>query len=372
MAQPWSRVVNSTTKNFIKEREVNVLRNRKLTALMKKRGRITFNWSGTAMDWKVQYKRVRPTPYASGDTLDFARKDRHKTATLDWRGYSATDSIEKSEMLMNRGKQQIINLFSNTAEWLMEDLEDYFGEEFYVNGYATGNSKRMHGIESFMSASASAGNGAATPTATNYAGINCTLGAYGGSWDSGSLPGWPNGRGDAHYDFWSPLIVDYGDTLFPGGASNPYWTHNCVEAISFAIIKTKKSKSQTGQLDLIMVDDEMYRLYLAKMRSIQRIDVTRKTDLVQLGFSDVMNQDGVDITSEYGIPVATGYGYNIDKMELRSMQAQVFVPEGPDFDIASKSYRYSIDFFGNIVYNPKFFCKLINLTSPSAPLQAAS
>ena len=24
----------------------------------------------------------------------------------------------------------------------------------------------------------------------------------------------PNGRGDAQYDFWSPLIVDIGDTLF--------------------------------------------------------------------------------------------------------------------------------------------------------------
>ena len=41
-------------------------------------------------------------------------------------------------------------------------------------------------------------------------------------------------------------------------------------------------------------------------------------------------------------------------MELRSMQAQVFVPEGPEFDIASKAWRFSLDFYGNCVYNPKF------------------
>src|ERR1035437_9935989 len=133
MAQQWSRIVNSTTKNYIKEREVNVLRNRKLTALLKKRGRFTYNWSGIAMDWKIKYKRVRPTPYADGDTLEFSRKDRNKTAVLDWRGYSATDSMTKGEFLQNRGKQAIINLYSSLSDDLMDDMEDYFGEEFYLN-----------------------------------------------------------------------------------------------------------------------------------------------------------------------------------------------------------------------------------------------
>jgi hypothetical protein len=41
------------------------------------------------------------------------------------------------------------------------------------------------------------------------------------------------------------------------------------------------------------------------------------------------------------------------------MQAQVFVPEGPEFDIASKSWKFSIDFFGNLVFNPKYQIKLM-------------
>lgn len=360
MGAPWSRVVNSTIKKYIREREVNILRNRKLTALLKKKGRISFNWSGIAMDWKVKYKRVRLTPFADGDTLEFSRKDRNKTAGLDWRGYSSTDSMTKGEFLQNRNTEAIVKLYSDISTDLIDDMEEAFGEEFYVNGYAAGNSKRLHGIESFMQASANAGNGAGTPSGT-YAGLSCVPGAYGGTWDGGSLPGWPNGRGDAQYDFWSPLIVDYTDSLFD--ATTHTWANNCVEAISFGIIKTKKSKSAKGQLDLIMVDDEMYRTYANQMRAKERIIVSKDSALLSMGFSDVINQDGTDVTWEYGMPGGTGYGFNCDMMELRSQQAQVFVPEGPDQDIASKSWRFSVDFFGNLVFNPKFFMKFANLSA---------
>jgi hypothetical protein len=365
MGAPWSRVVNSTIKKYIREREINILRNRKLTALLKKKNRISFNWSGIAVDWKIKYKRVRLTPYADGDTLEFSRKDRNKTATLDWRGYSATDSMTKGEFLQNRNTEAIVKLYSEISSDLIDDMEDAFGEEFYINGYAAGNSKRIHGLESFFAATQNVGNGAATPTGT-YAGLSCVPGAYGGQWDSGPLPSWPNGRGDAQYDFWSPLVVDYGDTLFDSATHT--WANNCVEAISFGIIKSKKSKSAKGQLDLILTDDEMYRQYLKVMRAKERILVERsaeKSPLIALGFSDVINQDGTDVTWEYGIPYGVGYGLNCDMMELRSQQAQVFVPEGPDQDIASKSWRFSVDFFGNAVFNPKFQIKLVNLTNTS-------
>jgi hypothetical protein len=371
MGAPWSRIVNSTIKNYIKEREINILRNRKLSALLKKKGRITFGWSGIAMDWKIKYKRVRLTPFADGDTLEFSRKDRNKTATLDWRGYSSTDSMTKGEFLQNRDAQAIVKLYSGIAKDLVDDMEDAFGEEFYQDGTLPQNSKRIHGIESFMQASQNAGNGAATPTGS-FAGISCVPGAYGGKWASSAQfnnltsNGWPNGKGDAQFDFWSPIVVDYGDTLFD--AATHTWANNCVEAISFALIKSKKSKSATGMLDVIMIDDEMYRTYVRTMRQKERILVERsaqQSPLIALGFSDVINQDGTDVTYEYGITQGAGYGFNCDMMELRSQQAQLFVPEGPEMDIASKSWRFSVDFYGNCVWNPKFQVKFANITNPS-------
>lgn len=359
----WSRVANTTIKNYIREREVNILRNRKLPALVKKRGRITYNWSGTAMDWKVQFKRATMNPFADGDTLDFARRDRFKSAVLDWRGYSATDSITKGEFLMNRGKEAIIRVFSEMAELLSDDVEDQFAEEFYVDGTASGNEKKMHGIESFLGNSgAVAGNGNCTPSST-FAGLSCVPGAVGGTWSSSTAgQAWPNGRGNPQYDFWSPVIVDYGNTLFSSTAS---WDANAISAIAYGIIKSRKNKAKKGMLDLILLDEELYRKYLDIIRTKERITINRAADsseMVALGFTDVVSQDGVDITWEYGMPTLVGYGFNVDMMELRSQQAQLFVPEGPDFDISTKSWKFSIDLFGNTVWNPKFFVKWVKGT----------
>jgi hypothetical protein len=60
------------------------------------------------------------------------------------------------------------------------------------------------------------------------------------------------------------------------------------------------------------------------------------------------------------VPSNTGYGFNLDQMELNSLQKQLFVPEGPDFDIASQSWRFSIDFYGNMQFNPRYMGKLFN------------
>lgn len=375
--QPWSRVINSTIRNYIRTEEVNILRNRKLTALLKKRGRITFNWSGVSMDWKVRYRRTPMVGFADGDTVTFTRQDHDKTAVLDWRGYSAADAMTKGEYLQNRGTEAIIKLFDTRNKRLLEDVEDQFGQQFYIDGTLAANSKLMHGIESFMQNSgAVANNGSATPSGT-FAGLSCIPGNYGGTWSASGSLAWPNGRGDPEYDFWAPLIVDVGNAMFvPGGTvagtTNELWNFAdsagnsvALEAVSYAIIKGKKSPSSKGQLDLFFLNDEAYRQYLPRLRSKERIVVNNnQSELVSLGFGDVVQQDGKDITWEYGLPTGViGYGLNLDQMELRSQQAQVWVPEGPSFDDASKTWRWSIDFFGNTVWNPKYQVKLLNVTN---------
>jgi hypothetical protein len=50
-------------------------------------------------------------------------------------------------------------------------------------------------------------------------------------------------------------------------------------------------------------------------------------------------------------------------MELLSLQSQLFVPEGPDFDISGQSYRFSVDFFGNAKFNPRAFVKWLTIAA---------
>lgn len=377
----WSRVANTTISNYIRKEQVNILRNRKFSALLQKRGRITFNWSGTDMDWKVRYRRAPLVGFVDGDTVTFSRQDRNKTAKLAWRGYSAADAMSKGEFLQNRSTEAIINLFSDRTKLLRDDVQDQFCEQLYVDGTTAANVKSLHGLETCLGyANQSAGNAAMLPTAV-YAGLSEVLGAYGGSWSgSGSLT-WPHGRGDASYDFWTPLIIDVGDTFF---GSSIKWgtgtTPSAVEAVATAIIKSKKSPAKDGGVDVFMLNDEAYRQYISQLRSLQRIVVSGQiSELISLGFDDVVQQDGGrDVTWEYGLPTASstangigviGYGLNIDQMELRSQQAEVWVADGPDYDEATKSWRWSIDFFGNLVVNPKYQVKLLNYTTTTDPAQ---
>jgi len=362
----WSRVANTTIHQYIRDEEVNILRGRKLLSLMKNKGRITFGHSGDFMDWKVRYKRAPMQGYADSDTLTFSRRDRWKTAQLDWRGYAATDQFTKLESLKNRGTEAIIKFWSQIAQNLMDDIEDQFGDELYIDGNASGNSKRLHGIESFMGnsgASGTTGAVVAVPSDT-YAGLTTGLGDYGGSWTQGTGgTAWPSATGDAQYDFWSPLLVDYGDADW--AASGVTWADTCKEALRFGIIKQKnRAKSAKGGLDLILANDELYRLFEDALDSRERTIIRRGESpggMYALGFSDIVNWDGVDITYEYGVPAGVAYGLPMSALEMRSLQKQLFIPTGPDEDIASQSFRFSIDFFGNMRFNPRGFVKWLDL-----------
>lgn len=359
----WDRVVNSTMHEFAKGYQDNVMRNRKFLAKIQAAGRVSFNHSGDLMDFKVKYKRAPIEGYADSDTLTFPRRDRIKTAQLDWRGYATTDAMTKKEKLMNASTEAIIKTYSEIGPMLMDDMTDQFGDELYIDGNASGNERRMHGLESFFGVSGAAANGfIATPSDT-YAGLSTVLGNYGGTWStSGGNDEWPSGRGDGHYDFWSPLVVDYTDTAWT--PTTKTWPNTCKEALRYGIQKGQRNKSKAGMLDLIMLNDELYRQFLDLLDDNERLVVNRneKTGLWALGFTDVVNFDGVDITKEYGIESTVGYGIATQQMELCSLQSQLFVPEGPDFDIASQSWRFSFDFFGNLKFNPRYFVKWDNVT----------
>lgn len=357
-----TRVLNTTIAEYIRKEEVNILRKRKLTAMLQSKGRISFNHSGTKMDWKVRYKRASMNGYAPGDTLTFAPTDRHKTAELDWRAYSATDSLNKFERLQNRNTEAIVKMATQIGTFLKDDIQDNFAEELYVDGNATGNTKRIHGIESFFGGSVAATNGYIVQPSDTYAGLSTVLGNYGGTWStSSSNVTWPIGVGSAEYDFWSPLIVDYGNSSF--NASSDNWRNNCREVLGFAITHSmSKNQQSMGELDLFLLDNELYRVLKDVCASKEQININRGggDGLVALGFKDVINIDGVEVTSEYGVPANVGYGIPLGAIELRSMQDVLFAPE-TDKEISTKSDRFAVDFFGNLRCNPRPFVKLVDL-----------
>ncbi len=358
----WSGVVESTIKNFIREVEVDVKRNRKWLAKLEADGRITYNWSGLSMEWRIQYKRARPKGYADMDTVTFPRRSRHKIATLDWRAYTHDESISKFDKLKNRGPQAIVKMLESTVTDMTEEMEEHFGEELYVDGNASGNGRRIHGIESFMGSSGVGSSYFAT-NSDSYAGLDTTLGAYGGSVLEGA---WPTGTFSSEYDFYTPLLVDYTDAAW--AASTKTWPNTCEEALAYGIINSMKNTSKRGRINMVLLNVELYRQFREKLRGKEQINVTqggggRGDSLTGLGFGDVVNFEGAEVSYEYGVPASTGYGFNTQQMELRSMQSQLFdFNTNGEYESTDKSLRFSIDFFGNMVFRPRYFFKLKNYT----------
>ncbi len=357
-SQEFNRVLQTTISEYVTGATDNVIRNRKLLALLKARGRISYGHSGTEMNWGIQWKQRDIDGYADGDTLAFARSDLYKRASLPWRGYSMQDMITHKEKLMNRGKPALIKYVSEMVENMMRDFGDKFHKQLYIDGNATGNGKKIHGFDSFSGASVSAGALVATPN-DSYAGLTTNLGTYGGTW-TGT---WPRGEGDAEYDFFSPLIVDYTNTGWT--AATKTWANTNQEVMRFGIIKAKKNDSKEGMLDTIFLDGELFRQWETTLDSKERIMVDTgggTPTLRKLGFGDVVWFEGVEVTWEFGVPTDAsgnlqGYGWNIDHMELCNLEDKLFTSQGPFYDEATLSDRYSILMFGNMQFNPRYFVK---------------
>jgi hypothetical protein len=331
----WSRVVNTTISDYVKGEEVNILRNRKLLALLKSRGRITFNHAG---DRRHQAGPVQAGP----DDRVRGRGHAHlqpagpvEDGQLDWRGYSVTDAMTKKERLMNKSTSRSSTSTPTSGRRSPTTSTTSSARSSTSTGTRPATPSGSTAIESFFGAgSVCMTNGYVVHPSDTYANLRPDLGYYGGAWaTSGGNVTWPTGTGDAHYDFWSPLLVSLhqrlvrgldghlGEQLRGGPAVRPH--------------QGKKNKTKTG----------MTRLHLARRRDVpavprghrrrsRRSSSTREgrerpAGSSRLGFTDVTYFDGCEVTYEYGMPSGVGYGLNVDQMELMSLQGQLFVVEGP-------------------------------------------
>lgn len=376
----WARIANTTTAEFLKGQENAVMRKRPVFAMMKKRGQVKMNCSDDGVKWAVKYKRVPMSVNNGEQPIDFVRTNRWVNAYLDYEGYAVGDQVTKREKLKNRGNGALVKFFNKIAAMLTEDIQDQFTEELYVNDSASGNTGRFSGLESMFAATqtitvssgAARTANAADPCgypADTYAELQTELGAEGGgSWgtqtDINST--WPFGRGSTShdsFDFWTPVIVNYTSTAFDGSSST--WQANAVRAVRFALDAVNtRNKLADGDLDLVLLDRGLYRQYKDTLDSKERINVTASNELRALGFegTDMISQDGATIMSEFGIPAGVGYGLSMKCIELRSMQDQIFVPEGPDYDISNRAWRYVVDIIGQFKFkSPRNFFKLVAL-----------
>ena len=381
MASPtdWSRVIATTIVNHLREEELTTFRKFKVFAMLESSGNVLMNQSGRGFDWNVRYRNA-PVSGNTGDTpRTFSRVNMWKKAELPWRGFTTTDAIYRREMLENRGQQALVDVASKMAERLQESLEQHLSYQPYRDGNASGNENDFHGMESFLAhagtvdeshatdvAAQDAGGGAADRFGfpdDNYAGLSTQLGYYGGGRIGSTTGVWPDVPVDPELDFYSPVIINYNANSFHGASGGTTWKDNCVFAVREGIHQCKRNDTKEAQIDMVVLDRHLYIQFLNTYKDQERIVVERENGLRALGFSDTVSLDGVELTSEYAVPNGAGYGISIGNMELRCLENQLMVAEGPFFSEETQSYRYACSTLGNFRFkSPRNFFKLAAIT----------
>lgn len=370
----FARNSSTTLARHIREVEDAFMRNYQIGALLESNGRVNYNNSGEGFDWPVQY-RIHTVEGNTGDTVrNFARKNLWKVANLEFRGYQATDTMYYREFLSNRGPEGIVKVYDQFVERLTTSVKQSLGTEYYVDGSATGYETSWHGLESIFKTnsqtitatdgayrSANAADICGAPQGT-YAGLEMTLGNYGGENESGEI--WPDGVADPEYDFWTPLVVNYTTSHADLGGTANTWAGQGVEAMRYAIINCQRNVSMEGQITNILLARDLYRGLLDVLDDKERIVVSSETGLRALGFKNVVMFDGVEVSWEVGVPTGVGYGINYNMMELKSMDSTLLRAEGPEYDINSQSFNAVVSTLSNMKFaSPRNFFALKSLAS---------
>lgn len=371
----WARSIGTTLTQHLREEEQTTFRRFKVFAALQANGNVAMNQGGRGFDWQVRYRNVPVSTYTGESPRVFARHALWQRANLPYRGYSVTDQISKREMLENRGQAQLIDVAGKMSNRLRESIEEHLAKEVFIDGYASGNDNRWMGLESMFSCTGSDGNvktvNVTDGTARNanaadpfgfpndeYAGLKTGLGAYAGS--QLATGSWPRVPTDPEYDFWAPLVCNYTSTSF--GGQNATWKDQCIEAIRTAVNHAKRNDTKENQIDMILLDREMYIQFLNRLDARERAIVSKTNGLKSYGFGDVTEIDGIETASDYACPPGVGYALSIGNMEMKVMTGQLLEAEGPYYNEELSSYRYAVSVLANIkMKSPRNFVKFAAL-----------
>ena len=369
MANEWIGVIHSTAPKYLSGAADNTIRKRLILSLLQKRGRIRFNENSYECNWDVEFAEQPVEAYGDGGSLNFSRYDLYRQLKIDWRGYKATDLMTEKERLMNDGNLAIVKRYDKIMPKLMRSLNNKFCGELFVDGYASGNENRLHGLESFLgelTSPAVANADRAVRPSDTYGGKSTVLGNDGGTWSNTSgitqpnstlSKDWPDGNGTPEYDYLSPKLVNWGSNAW--GTSSELWVDNCERVFRQSTIWLTHTGGNDSKPDLYLCAGDLYYDYLNKQSSKQRIVIPHK-EAEDLGFSDTLNQEGVMIASDFDVPAGTAFGLNVEQMELASLDSVLFASRGPEYDIKTDAWLFMVGFFGNARYNPKYFAKIKN------------
>ena len=306
----------------------NVTNNNALLRRLKERGNVKTFSGGSVILQEIMYQDAatdNTNSYSGYEVLNVSQNSPISAAQFSITQYAAAISISGLEMIQNSGKEAIIDLLDGRMMVAEAQLANRISGDIYLDG--TGNSgKNITGL------------GAAVPDAPStgtYGGINRASFSF---WRSAKFSG----------------VTDGGSAV---SASN---IQAYMDALAVQLIRG------TDKPDLIVCDNNYYKLYLQSLQSIQRISDGGNSS-VGAGFaslkyygagmaSDVILDGGIgnDATANHMWFLNTKY------MMFRPHADRNFVPIGGERQAVNQDAVVKlIGFAGNLCSSGPQFCGVL-------------
>lgn len=269
----------------------NVTKNNAVIYKLNAQGNVKPFGGGNVIMQELSFQQNQNAGWYSGyEALPIGAQDVISSAQYDIKQAACAVTMSGLEMLQNSSKEQIIDLMEGRIKVAEATMQNLVSQGIYSDGTANGG-KQIVGLSTAV---------AKVPTSGVYGGID-----------------------RATWTFWrNQTQIAAGTT-----AANIQQRFNTLYATCVR---------GTDNIDLIMVDNAYWALYMQSLQAIQRFTDSK---MAQLGFPSVKYMQA-DVVLDGGIggyaPASTAYFLNTKYLFLRPHRDRNFVPLDP-------SKRYSVN-----------------------------
>lgn len=315
MASPnLSEIVTTTLRNRSGKLADSVSKNNAILNRLNKRGNIKPFDGGRTIVQELEFAENSTFRRYSGyEQLNIAPSDVFTAAEFDIKQAAVAVSISGLEQLQNSGSERVIDLLESRIKNAERTMQNNISADMYSDGTADGG-KQIGGLQSLI---------ADTPTNT-VGGINRSTWAF-----------WKN--------------VSFDATTDGGAAATPSNIQSYMNRVWLQVVRG------TDRTDLIIADNNYYRLYWESLQAIQRIT---STDMAEAGFSSLKYMDAdVVFDGGYGGNAPTNHMYFINSNYLfwRPHRDRNMVPLDPDrFSVNQDAMVKLIGVAGNMTLSNAF------------------
>lgn len=306
-----TEIVTTTLRNRTGKLADNVTKNNALLYRLRRRGNVKTVSGGRTIVQELEYAENGTFKRYSGyEALNISPSDVFTGAEFNYAQAAVAVSISGLEQLQNSGEDAIIDLLESRIKNAEKTLVNNIALDCYSDGTADGG-RQIGGLQLLVSA---------TPTTGVVGGIDAST-SIGSFWRNTAFSAVTNGGGAAT----SANIQSYMNRVY-------------VQQVR-----------GTDRPDLIIADNNYFRLYLESLQAIQRIT---SNEMGEAGFDSLkyMSSDVVlDGGFGGGAPQNTMFFLNTDYIYFRPHTERNFAPIGDDrFAVNQDAMVNLVGFAGNM------------------------